>query len=90
MIGLFRNLNPIFVFLFTIATRYIFRVASTEEEGGQKLAYMISSPVLNNISGYYYSGKPGSNEFIPTNVSKEAENVKLAQKLWDLTSKLVR
>jgi protochlorophyllide reductase len=39
--GLFRSLNPIFVTVFAFLTRYIFRVAATEEEGGGRLAYMV-------------------------------------------------
>jgi protochlorophyllide reductase len=30
--GLFRDLNPLFVFIFTILTTYVFKVASSEEE----------------------------------------------------------
>jgi protochlorophyllide reductase len=41
--GLFRELNPVFVFLFTILTRYVFKVAATEEEGGARLAFMVST-----------------------------------------------
>ena len=35
--GLFRDLNPIFVAIFTLITRYIARVAVSEEEGGRRL-----------------------------------------------------
>jgi hypothetical protein len=30
--GLFRDLNPLFVFIFTLLTTYVFKVASSEEE----------------------------------------------------------
>eukprot|EP01035_Chromulina_nebulosa_P018737 gene18737-24502_t len=54
--GLFRDLNPIFVFIFTILTRYVFKVAVSEEIGGKRLAFMISDPSLDGITGAYYSG----------------------------------
>jgi hypothetical protein len=77
------------VWIFTILTRYVFKVAVTEEEGGRRLAYMISNPALNGVTGAYYSGKPGVDEFKPIPVSKEAMDQKKAARLWSLTEKLI-
>ena len=88
--GLFRDLNPIFVFLFTLITRYIFKVAVTEEEGGKRLAYMIANTELEKVNGAYYSGKPGVNEFKPIPPSAEASDVTKGKMLWELTEKLIK
>ena len=86
--GLFRDINPLFVFIFTFLTTYVFKVATTEQEGGRRLAYMISSPALDGVTGGYFSGKPGSTEFNPYDPSKEAKDLYKAKRLWELTSKL--
>ena len=88
--GLFRDLNPIFVFIFTVLTTYVFKVASTEVEGGRRLAYMVSDASLNNVTGAYLSGKPGSPEFKPILASEEAADQANGVKLWTLTEKLIK
>lgn len=87
--GLFRDLNPIFVAIFTFITRYIAKVAVTEEEGGKRLSTMVASPSLKGVSGAYYSGKPGVDEFKPISPSDEASNEEVGYKLWTTTTKLV-
>jgi protochlorophyllide reductase len=87
--GLFRELNPIFVAVFTFLTRFVFRVAVPDEEGGRRLAYLVSSPALNGITGGYYSGKPGVNEFKLADVSEEAAKMETGSRLWELTEKIV-
>lgn len=87
--GLFRDLNPIFVAIFTFITLYVARVAVTEEEGGKRLASMVENPVFENLSGGYYSSKPGFYEFGPAPASREAMDVDVGAKLWLLTEKLV-
>ena len=86
---MFRDLNPIFVAIFTFITLYIARVAVTEQEGGRRLANMVENPVFENLSGGYYSSKPGFYEFGPAPASKEATNVDVGAKLWLLTEKLI-
>jgi protochlorophyllide reductase len=88
--GLFRDLNPFFVAIFTLITRYIARVAVSEEEGGRRLAFMVESPMLDNVTGGYFSGKPGFYEFSAAEASKEATNEAVGKKLWDLTEKIVK
>eukprot|EP01041_Mallomonas_annulata_P005814 gene5814-11725_t len=87
--GLFRELNPIFVTIFTFLTRYVFKVAVSEEEGGRRLAFMISSPSLNGLSGLYYTGKAGKSEFVPYEPSKEAQDQKKAKLFWEYSMKLI-
>lgn len=87
--GLFRELNPVFVFLFTLLTRYVFKVAVPVEEGGRRLAFMISDPSLQGVSGQYFTGKAGKPEFEPYAPSKEASDVKKAKLFWELSSRLL-
>ena len=87
--GLFREFNPIFVTVFTILTRYVFKVASSEEEGGKRLAYLISSNDVNGVSGQYFSGRPGKPEFNTITTSIEARDEKKTALLWTLTEKLL-
>lgn len=88
--GLFREFNPLFVAVFTFLTRYVFKVAASEEEGGARLAFMISSPDLNAVSGTYYSGRPGQQEYVSIEPSNEAKDQKKATLLWTLTESLIR
>ena len=88
--GLFREFNPIFVTVFTILTRYVFKVAVSEEQSGQRLAYLINSPARDIVNGAYYSGKPFSSEFIPIQPSIEAKDKKKAALLWKLTEDLIK
>lgn len=90
VLGLFRDLNPIFVAIFTLLTRYVFRVAVSEEVGGERLAYMITNPILNSVTGAYYSGDPLSGEFKLYEVSDEAKDERTGKKLWSLTENLVK
>ncbi len=87
--GLFRDLNPLFVAIFTFITTYLAKVAVSEEEGGKRLSTMVSSSSLNKVSGAYFSGKPGVDEFKPISPSDEASNEEVGDKLWTLTTKLV-
>lgn len=87
--GLFRGFNPLFVAVFTFLTRYVFKVAVSEEEAGRWLAYMISSADLRGVNGKYFSGKPGKQEFLPIEPSKEARDAVKAKQLWDYTERLL-
>jgi protochlorophyllide reductase len=88
--GLFRELNPIFVAIFTFLTRYIFRVAVSEEEGGRRLSYLIDSDAVSGVTGAYFSGKPGEMEFKPYPVSVEAAKEETGKRLWSLTADLTK
>jgi protochlorophyllide reductase len=88
--GLFRDLNPIFVAIFSFITKYVARVAVSEEEGGRRLAYMVESPMLDSVTGGYFSGKPGYYSFEATNPSVEAQDESTGTLLWELTEQLVK
>jgi protochlorophyllide reductase len=84
--GLFRDINPLFVVVFSFLTKYVFRVAVSEEVGGDRLAFMISIPSLASVTGAYYSGNPITS-FVPKSPSKEA--VEVGRVLWESTEKLI-
>jgi len=86
--GLFRKLNPIFTVIFTFLTRYVFKVATSEEEGGRRLTFMIDDGSLNSRSGVYYSGKPGK-EFEEITPSTEARDEKKRKLFWNLSATLL-
>lgn len=90
--GLFRAFSPLFVLPFTFLTRYVFKVAASEDDGGQRLAYMIKSPELDGVSGMYLSTEQaglGLSAFKPITPSIEARDEKKAAKFWELTDKLI-
>lgn len=88
--GLFRDINPIFVLIFTFLTKYVFRVTSSEEEGGRRLAYLIADPEVATLSGEYFTGKAGTTEFQPKPPSKEAQDPTKGSMLWTLTCNLLK
>ena len=90
--GLFRSINPLFVFVFTLLTRYVFRVAVSEEEGGKCVATMVQSPLLKGVTGGYFSAEPGPSgkPFGPMVASSEARDEAKAKVLWELTDQLVK
>lgn len=90
--GLFRSINPLFVIVFTFLTRYVFRVAVSEEEGGNCVATMVQSPLLKGVTGGYFSAEPGpgGKAFGPVVASTEARDETKAKLLWELTDRLVQ
>ena len=87
--GLFRELNSWFVLIFTILTKYVFKVAETEEEGGRRLAFMIADLSLDRVTGAYYTGKPFSFGFQLFTPSKEAQDQNQARALWEVSEQIV-
>lgn len=89
--GLFRGLNPVFVAIFTFLTRYVFKVAVSEEDGGLRLVKMITDPIIAATTGGYYTAN-SLNEFgafVPISPSKEAQDPAVGKKLWQLSEKVV-
>lgn len=93
--GLFRDQNPLFTKVFDVAATNLLKVGETPEWGGAALAYMVTSV---ETRGLYYSSPPGSskygnaafgNQFGPTTVSKEAQDVAKGEELWELTEKIL-
>ena len=88
--GLFRGLNPLFVAIFTVLTRYVFRVAVSEDEGGERLVKMITDPIIGRTSGGYYSANGKDfGSFVPLTPSREAQDPAVGKRLWALTEKVV-
>lgn len=92
--GLFRDQNPFFTKIFDLAATDLLKVGETPEWGGSALAYM----TYIDSKGLYYSSAPGSskygdaafgNQFHVVTPSIEAQNDKIAKKLWTLSEKLV-
>ena len=50
---------------------------------------MISGSILDGVTGAYYSGKPGAEEFMPIDVSLEAKDLSKAKCFWELSQKVV-
>lgn len=86
--GLFAAYNPLFVRAFTLLTRHVFRVAVSEEVAGERLAYMITSPDLEGVSGAYFSARATDRKLVRTEPSDEAKDESKASLLWELTSLL--
>ena len=63
---------------------------SAEEEGGNRLAYLIASDELQGVSGRYFSGRPGQQEFSAVASSEEANDPATGLRLWNRTEKRVR
>jgi protochlorophyllide reductase len=89
--ALFRNHYGLFQFLFPIFQKYITGGFVSEEEGGKRLAEVATDPAYN-VSGAYWSWgnrqKKGRKSFIQQ-VSPEASDDDKAQRLWELSAKLV-
>lgn len=89
--ALFRNHYRFFQFLFPIFQKYITGGFVSEEEGGKRLAEVATEPAYN-LSGAYWSWgnrqKKGRKSFIQQ-VSPEASDDAKAQRLWELSAKLV-
>jgi protochlorophyllide reductase len=92
--GLFRDQNKLFTKVFDFAATDLLKVGETPEWGGGALTYMTSV----DTRGLYYASPPGSskygeaaygNQFLPSSVSKEAQDDEKAKRLWTLSEKLL-
>ena len=94
--GLFRNQNPLFVKVFDFAVNNVFHVAETVSGGGDVLVFMLTDPSLGgDRGGLYYNNTlspgtpPTGHAFVPTESSKESNDVDEARRLWALSESLV-
>jgi len=94
--GLFRNQNPLFVKVFDFAVNNVFHVAETVSGGGDCLVFMLTDPSLGgDRGGLYYNNTlspgtpPTGHAFVPTESSKESNDVDEARRLWALSESLV-
>ncbi|TVQ48089.1 MAG: protochlorophyllide reductase [Gloeocapsa sp. DLM2.Bin57] len=89
--ALFRDHYPLFQFLFPKFQKYITGGFVSEELAGQRVADVVSDPKYNE-SGVYWSWgnrqKKGRESFMQK-VSPEASDAAKAERLWDLSAKLV-
>lgn len=89
--GLFRGLNPLFVGIFTFLTRYVFKVAVSEEEGGSRLVNMVTSPLVSTTFGGYWTANTLADfgKLVLSTPSKEAQDPKVGQLLWALSERVL-
>ncbi len=89
--ALFRDHYPLFQFLFPKFQKYITGGFVSEELAGQRVADVVSDPKYSE-SGVYWSWgnrqKKGRESFMQK-VSPEASDTAKAERLWDLSAKLV-
>jgi protochlorophyllide reductase len=92
--GLFRDQNKVFTKVFDFLATDLLKVGETPAWGGEALAYMTSV----DSKGQYYSSPPGSskygqeafgNQFVPDQVSKEAQDDAKGRRLWELTEQIL-
>ncbi|WOK94842.1 protochlorophyllide reductase [Canna indica] len=85
--GLFREHIPLFRLLFPPFQKFITKGFVSEEESGKRLAKVVSDPSLTK-SGVYWSWNKDSACF-ENQLSQEASDSAKAQKLWEISAKLV-
>mmetsp|Transcript_21926 Transcript_21926/g.37611 ORF Transcript_21926/g.37611 Transcript_21926/m.37611 type:complete len:412 (+) Transcript_21926:72-1307(+) len=89
--ALFRNHVGFFQKLFPIFQKYVTKGYVSEELSGQRVAAVVADPDFNQSGAYYSWGnrqKEGREAFIQE-VSNEAEDDAKAERLWELSAKLV-
>jgi len=94
--GLFRDQNKIFTRVFDFAATDLLKVGESPEWGGGCLEYMTNSVTTR---GMYYSSDPGTSakygeaaygkQFSVATPSEEARDDAKAQRLWELSEKLL-
>ena len=89
--GLFRGLNPLFVGIFTFLTRYVFKVAVSEEEGGDRLVTMVTSPLVSSTFGGYWTANTLADfgKLVLSTPSKEAQDPEVGRRLWSLSERVL-
>jgi protochlorophyllide reductase len=88
---LFRNHYPLFQKLFPLFQRYITGGYVSQELAGERVAAVIADPEYRQSGAYFSWGnrqKQGRQSFVQK-VSAQARDDAKAEKMWDLTAKLV-
>lgn len=84
--------------IFDFAATDLLKVGETVPWGGAALDYMTLDTNVASKGGLYYTSPPGSskygddafgNQFVVSQVSKEAMDDAKAKRLWELSEKLV-
>jgi protochlorophyllide reductase len=89
--GLFRSQNPVFTKLFDFLAVQVLGVGTTPSVGGDTMVYMVESPELEETRGKFYATPPGKPRelFGAQQISKEAQDAAKAQRVWELSEKLL-
>ena len=89
--ALFRNHYPLFQKLFPLFQKYITGGFVTEEEAGKRVAAVVADPEYRQSGAYWSWGnrqKKDGKSFVQE-VSREASDAEKAERMWDLSAKLV-
>ncbi|MDX2256447.1 MAG: protochlorophyllide reductase [Pseudanabaenaceae cyanobacterium bins.39] len=89
---LFRNHYPLFQKLFPLFQKNITKGYVTQELSGQRVAAVVADPEYRQSGAYWSWGnrqKQDGKSFVQT-VSPQARDDARAEKMWDLSAKLVR
>ncbi len=89
--ALFRDHYPLFQKLFPLFQKYITGGFVSEEEAGKRVAAVVADPEYNQSGAYWSWGnrqKKNGKSFVQA-VSPEASDDDKAERLWDLSTKLV-
>ncbi|AFZ22664.1 NADPH-protochlorophyllide oxidoreductase [Cylindrospermum stagnale PCC 7417] len=89
--ALFRNHYPLFQKLFPLFQKYITGGFVTEEESGKRVAEVVSDPAYSQSGAYWSWGnrqKKQGKSFLQE-VSAEASDDDKAERMWELSAKLV-
>ncbi len=89
---LFRNHYPLFQKLFPLFQKNITKGYVTQELSGQRVADVVADPAYRQSGAYWSWGnrqKQDGKSFVQT-VSPQARDDARAEKMWDLSAKLVR
>jgi protochlorophyllide reductase len=89
---LFRNHYPLFQKLFPLFQKNITKGYVTQELSGERVAAVIADPEYRQSGAYWSWGnrqKQDGKSFVQT-VSSQARDDAKAEKMWDLSEKLVR
>ncbi len=89
--ALFRNHYPLFQKIFPLFQKYITGGFVTEEEAGKRVAAVVADPEYRQSGAYWSWGnrqKKDGKSFVHE-VSREASDAEKAERMWDLSAKLV-
>ena len=89
--ALFRNHYPLFQKLFPIFQKYITGGFVTEEQAGERVAQVVADPTYNQSGIYWRWGnrQKKNRQSFAQKVSNEASDDAKAEKMWNLSAKLV-
>tara|TARA_Y100001970_G_C14255615_1_gene875158 strand:+ start:3028 stop:4011 length:984 start_codon:yes stop_codon:yes gene_type:complete len=88
-----RTYNQIGYFIFALLARDIFGISETVENAGEILSRLASDYNITETSFIYISNKLVSlrkHSLLPSEVSKEGNDRKLSERLWDISDQIVQ